>query len=366
MYPGQQQPQYGAPGYPPPAPPQYGQPPAQQYAPPQQQPQYAPPPPATPAAPVAPTLIDPGFGAAFPSMAELSGRLVAITPHSVVDELNMDKTANVPTGRGVLYVLDGSWPFYYGSSPQKQRPATHLVNGPAQFSAFSSQNSNIVRAMQDGLSRGGTVLGVIEMSTIGSKGNKPWNLTALEKGDPRRDIAAQIFGAIASGQLEWAKPVELAPDPAQMQQAYGQAPQQPPAPAYGAQPQPQPQYSQSPAQAPYAPPQQGYAPPPQQPQYGQAPQPQGYPQGYAQPVDNGQIQYGQQPPAPPQWAAPAPQQQPAWTPAPEAAAPGQYVRPAQIPEGVWSQMPPHAQAQAIEQLNQQAASQQAQQRPNPY
>lgn len=185
-----------------------------------------------------PQFIDPTGGAAWPAWRELSGRFVALVPTGY-------KTG-VPKFRGKpgettdeadfdLYVLDGSWPLLYGALADGTRGVTHRVDGPAQFRGCSTQNVNIVRAIRkgwDGQQAIGTVLGVIALSTVGDKGNKPWNIESVENNDPRKALAAQIFGAVQAGTLQWAAPVELAPAPVQQQQpAPSFLPQQQPAPS---------------------------------------------------------------------------------------------------------------------------------------
>ena len=186
-----------------------------------------------------PQFIDPTGGAAWPAWRELSGRFVALVPTGY-------KTG-VPKFRGKpgettdeadfdLYVLDGSWPLLYGALADGTRGVTHRVDGPAQFRGCSTQNVNIVRAIRkgwDGQQAIGTVLGVIALSTVGDKGNKPWNIESVENNDPRKALAAQIFGAVQAGTLQWAAPVELAPAPVQQQQAAAPSflPQQQAAPA---------------------------------------------------------------------------------------------------------------------------------------
>lgn len=291
--------------------------PQQQYAP-QPQPQYAPPvqhnahtpPPPPPSAPagVVPQLIDPTFGGgAWPAWRALQGRLVAIQCKRLGEADNMaTPPVKVPTAWADLYVLDGPWPLYYGAKLDGTRPDTHLIQGPAMFRDVQIQHVNIYRAAADGLNRGGAVIGVIKRSEIGSQGSKPWNIEALEPGDPRRALAAQIFGEAAAGTRAWADPIEIAP-----QQPAPAVPQQ-----YAPPPVPQPQQQ-------YAPQQQAY---PQQytPQYAPTPQ-------YTQP----QQQYGPQP----------------------------VPRPPQIPEATWLQIPDDQKPVVAAQLAAQAA---AQQPPNPY
>lgn len=162
-----------------------------------------------------PTFVDPrGGGARWPKWFEISGRLVGLVttnfkigvekfkgkPGEIADEADFD-----------LYVLDGSWPLLYGALDDGTRPPTHRVAGPAMFAGCSTQNSNIVKTLRriwGGRPSGQMILGFIEKSEIGGK---PWNVEAIPPGDPRRALAAQIFGEIAAETRQWATPVELAP-----------------------------------------------------------------------------------------------------------------------------------------------------------
>ncbi len=160
-----------------------------------------------------PTFVDPRGGAAFPKWFEVSGRLVGLvtTDFRVGVEKFMGKPGEIADEADFdLYVLDGAWPLRYGALFDGTRPATHAVNGPAMFPGCSTQNSNIVKTLRriwNGQPSGQMILGVIEQSEIGGK---PWNVEALVPGDPRRALAAQIFGGIAAGTLQWATPAELA------------------------------------------------------------------------------------------------------------------------------------------------------------
>lgn len=170
-----------------------------------------------------PQFIDPTGGAGWPAWRDLVGRFVALVPTNYrtgVPKFGVKPdpaTGAVPLTDEAdfdMYVLDGTWPLLYGALADGTRPHTHRVDGPAKFVGCSSQHTNIVRALRkgwDGRQAIGTVLGVIQRSTVGSEASKPWNIESVENNDPRKALAAQIFGAVQAGTLHWAEPVELAP-----------------------------------------------------------------------------------------------------------------------------------------------------------
>lgn len=301
------QPQQGYPGYPPQ--PQY---------PPQQPPAGYPPQSAAPAnhapVPQVPTVVDPTFGEPGPSPTEMDGRMVAFLPtrRTEVDDLS-NPGQKRPAIVCDIYVL-GSGNFTYGAAPKATPPRpypTHQVQLPALFKNQTISSTNLVRAVDPQVGTGNAVAGVIRLSTIGSKANKPWNLDI----DPAANQAAgALFAAIAQGHSPLGTPAPMAPQapPAGYPPAAQYPPQQPP-PAQGGYPAPQPQYPpQQPPQAPPAgyPPQPhgGYPPPPAQGGY-PAPQPQypPAPPGYDPALwatlspeqQNIALSQPQQPPAPP-------------------------------------------------------------------
>lgn len=267
----------------------YGPPPGQQYGYPPGYPQgYGPPaqaPPAMPpthnagaaagAPPMMPEASDPVIGTAgTPKTAELVGRAVVIVP------LNHDPNAKAPNGVDIrpsvtcrLFVLDGPAPFLFGSAPRltPPRPPTHSVNAlPSMHEGVVINGDNLLRSLVPQVGKG-SVLGRIEISTIGNKGNKPYNIVPLDPADPARGIYEKLRADLASGAFGTGPAiVELAPPtPAQ----YPQAGPPPMPPGYG------PPAPQGPAWAGPTHGQPGYGPPAQPQPTPASAAPPGFPQG---------------------------------------------------------------------------------------
>jgi hypothetical protein len=160
-----------------------------------------------------PTFLDPALGEPGPSISELAGRFVAFIPtgHDPSAK-NFDGTGIAPSVTTDLVVLDGG-NLYYGAAPRAPIPRpnpTHVVAVPAEFRGQIFSNVNVVGALKPAIGKG-IVLGIVELSTIGSKGNKPWNVTPLAPSDPRRGIAHQYFAGRATGTITPNVPTELTP-----------------------------------------------------------------------------------------------------------------------------------------------------------
>lgn len=304
------QPQY--PGQQPYYPPQQ-QAQQQPYYPPQQQTQQAP-------ESIVPEIVDPTFGELGPAIAEIAGRLVSLIPLSYDPNAKGFEPGQIqPSVTFDMYVLDGG-ELTFGAAPKATPPRpypTHRVATPVKFSRQTTQNVNLVRAMQPFVGQNKAVSGRIVQSTIGSKGSKPWNLQALEPNDPGRQTIAQFFGALAAGTYQMPEPQPLAGQPT-------------------------------------APPQQHYAP--QAQNFGQPQQPQ-YPQSFGQ-MPQG---FGQ----PPQQAAPQVPQQPQYMSAQQsyaaagvAPAPAGIPAPAGFPPEMWATLSPDQQQMVLASQQQAAAPQQ--------
>jgi hypothetical protein len=160
-----------------------------------------------------PTFLDPTLGEPGPSMAELVGRFCAFIPTGYdPNALNFEKSA--PAAKGAvtfdLVVLDGPQ-LNYGAAPKATPPrmhATHTVAIPAEFRGQVNSNVNVAGALRDHVNKG-VVLGVVEISTVGSKGSKPYNITPLAAGDPRRADAQNYFAGRAAGTIVPNIPTEL-------------------------------------------------------------------------------------------------------------------------------------------------------------
>ncbi len=178
-----------------------------------------------------PTFLDPTLGEPGPSMAELFGRFCAFIPkHHDPDALNYEKSAKAVNGEVTfdVVVLDGG-NLYYGAAPKATPPRpnpTHVVAVPAEFRGQMSSNVNVAGALRQHVGKG-VVLGVVELSTIGSKGNKPINITPIAPNDPRRSLAHQYFAGRAAGTITPNVPTEITqaavlPQPTMTQPVIGQ------------------------------------------------------------------------------------------------------------------------------------------------
>lgn len=162
-----------------------------------------------------PTFLDPTLGEPGPSIAELTGRFCAFIPVSHdPNALNFDKTGPAPKGSVTYHVvvLDGG-PLYFGAAPKATPPRmqpTHVINVPAEFHNQMSSNVNIAGALRDHVGKG-VVLGVVELSTVGTKGNKPYNITPIDPNDPRRSLAHNYYAGRAAGTVTANVATELTP-----------------------------------------------------------------------------------------------------------------------------------------------------------
>lgn len=213
-------------------------------------------------APNIPTIVDPTFGEAGPSTAELAGHLIAVIPTQINHEApGFEPGTKTTTVTADVYVIDGGvrqlGTLVYGAAPKQSRPANMQIQTPALFRGQFFSQVNMVRAMAQYVGQGKAVLGIVTQSNVGQR---PWNLEALDANDPRRALIAEFFGALAAGTYTLPTGTPLA--------GVAQAPAQPqymPAQQSYAQAQPSPQYANTIPQAQ----QQPQMPPPMA-----APQPQ--------------------------------------------------------------------------------------------
>lgn len=168
-----------------------------------------------------PSLDDPGaVGGVRPRIADLRNRTVIVQPLSIArnvpgvqpGSLQDRITANI-------FVLDGG-PLEFGGKPEKFVPHTLVVPTPFLAEGMYISQTNMVQALTASLPspqkpQGGLVVGVITQGRANNpQHNPPWNIVALEAGDPRRQLAASLLQAFFTGQFRNPEPQQTgAPTP---------------------------------------------------------------------------------------------------------------------------------------------------------
>lgn len=168
-----------------------------------------------------PSLDDPGaVGGVRPRIADLRNRTVIVQPLSIArnvpgvqpGSLQDRITANV-------FVLDGG-PLEFGGRPEKFVPHTLVVPTPFLAEGVYISQTNMVQALTaslpgPGKPQGALVVGVITQGRANNpQHNPPWNIVALEPGDPRRQLAANLLQQFFTGQFRNPEPQQTgAPTP---------------------------------------------------------------------------------------------------------------------------------------------------------
>jgi hypothetical protein len=211
--------------------------PQQQYTQQQYQPSYPvptalPQPVSAPAAvPAMPTFVDPtaGSGGSGLKLRNLVNRFCAVTVTGA-DPSAMFQGKPNPSVTLTVVVFDGPVPLNFGDDRLKQLPAQWAIDTlPYEASGVISSHVNIVSTCMPHVGTGAVLLGVFEYGITSQQGNsKPINFRAVDPSDPRRQVAAQWFGAKLAGQVVNPTPRPLTPEAAaQAQQGQpGMAPPQ--------------------------------------------------------------------------------------------------------------------------------------------
>ena len=168
-----------------------------------------------------PSLDDPGaVGGVRPRIADLRNRTVIVQPLSIArnvpgvqpGSLQDRITANI-------FVLDGG-PLEFGGKPEKFVPHTLVAPTPFLAEGMYISQTNMVQALTaslpgPGKPQGGLVVGVITQGRANNpQHNPPWNIVALEAGDPRRQLAANLLQQFFTGQFRNPEPQQTgAPTP---------------------------------------------------------------------------------------------------------------------------------------------------------
>lgn len=204
---------YGYPqGHPGQSPVEYPNPIQQYSAPPvQPQPQYGAP------APAMPTFVDPtaGGGSSGLKMRDLVGRFCAVTVTKFDPTATFQNKAN-PTVTLTVVVFDGPTPLLFGDDRLKQIPHQWAIDQlPYEATGVLSSHVNTVTACSPHVGTGAVLLGTFEYGITANAGNsKPINFVAVDASDPRRQMAAQWFGAKIAGQVVNPTPRPLTPEAA--------------------------------------------------------------------------------------------------------------------------------------------------------
>lgn len=156
-----------------------------------------------------------GFGGLFARPRHLTGRVVIYLPKRVDDKAKgIDGGAkDTPNIHGDLLVVDGGM-IEFGDKLKTggivERPCTHRVMAPAFFKNVIVGEQQVALALQQATPPfgNGLMVGVI---VRGTKGNNPYLLQTLDRDDPRRQAARQLYDAWRSG--AWTSPE---PEPIQV------------------------------------------------------------------------------------------------------------------------------------------------------
>lgn len=143
------------------------------------------------------------FGGVPLNPRELAGRLVAFVVKEYDANATFGEGKNVQSRPDILvdvYILDGPPVEFGGTYPingDPHTPPTHVIHAPAMLADRKFGGVNMVEALKGSVG-GGPVVGVVVQSTIG---NKPWNITKLPVGDPRRTAGGQMWAQIKAGSV---------------------------------------------------------------------------------------------------------------------------------------------------------------------
>lgn len=160
------------------------------------------------------------FSGLAPRPRHLLGRTVIYMPKRVdKNAKGMDgQPKDTPNVYGALFVIDGG-PCAFGDKQRSggivERPNTHVVQTPAYFDSVIVGEWEIAKALEAAVPPfgNGLVVGVIER---GTKGNNPFMINAIEKGDPRRDLARQVYDAWRAGTWKSPEPEQIQATPGSM------------------------------------------------------------------------------------------------------------------------------------------------------
>lgn len=154
------------------------------------------------------------IGGVRPAIRDLDGRLVAITPLSIVTVPNTLSREPGATQRRItadIMVIDGG-PLQFGGNPtgagnKPPTPHTLQVSTPWEATAVYISQTNMVAALERNIGAG-VVLGRITRGQANSPGMAPpWNLIKIDHTDPGYATALQLFSTKMAG--GWVNPVPV-------------------------------------------------------------------------------------------------------------------------------------------------------------